>query len=137
MKRSLFFNAMACLAASFSSVCFAQDHATDESNKLTREEWQSRVNATRERLNQQRDELRLEREKQLGPKREELRLDREERIEPKQEALRRDRENRFGAKQEELRRDREKRIEPKRDELRREREKQKDLQGLNWRHTPR
>jgi Skp family chaperone for outer membrane proteins len=114
MKRILFFIAMACLAAGFSSVCFAQ--ATGGSDKLTREEWQSRVNATRERLKQQREELRL---------------DRQERIEPKQEELRRDRENRFGAKQEELRRDREKRIEPKRDELQREREKQKDLRGLN------
>ena len=99
-----------------SSVCLAQDRATGDSNKLTREEWQSRVNASRERLEQRREELRLEREKQLGPK---------------QEELQRDRENRFGAKQQELRLDREKRIESKRDELRREREKQKDLRGLN------
>jgi hypothetical protein len=55
--------AMACVAAGFSSVSFAQDHATDD--KLTREEWQSRVNATRERLKQRRDEMLLERKKQL------------------------------------------------------------------------
>jgi hypothetical protein len=109
MNRSLFFVAMACLAAGFgfSSVCFAQDHATGDSNKLSPEEWQSRVNATRERLEQRREELRLEREKRLGPKREELRLEREKRL---------------GPKQEELRLNREERIEPKRDELRRERE---------------
>ena len=124
MKRSLFFIAMACLAAGFSSVGFAQDPAMDD--KLTREEWQSRVNATRERLKQRREELRLEREKQVGPKREELRLDREEQLGPKQEELRLDREERFGPQQEELRVDREKRIEPKRDELRRERDEQRE-----------
>jgi hypothetical protein len=90
MKRILFFIAMACLAAGFSSVCFAQ--ATGGSDKLTREEWQSRVNATRERLEQRREGLRLEREEQLGPKREELRLDREERLGPKREELRRERD---------------------------------------------
>ena len=120
--------AMACLAAGFSSVCFAQDHATDD--KLTREEWQSRVNAARERLKQRREELRLEREKQVGPKREELRLDREERLGPKQEELSFDRENRLGPKQEELKLDREKRIEPKRDELRRERDEQREQKVL-------
>ena len=55
------------------------------SAKLTREEWQSRVNAARERLKQRREELRLEREKQVGPKREELRLNHEKRVGPKQE----------------------------------------------------
>jgi hypothetical protein len=137
MKRSLFFIAMACLAAGFSSVCFAQDHATVDSNKLTREQWQSRVNATRERLEERREELRVERERRLGPKREELRLDREnrlgqkqeelrldreKRIEPKREELRLERENRLGQKQEELRLDREKRSEPKQEELRLDRE---------------
>jgi hypothetical protein len=102
MKRSLFFIAMACLAAGFSSVCFAQDHATGDSNKLTREEWQSRVNATRERLEQRREELKREREERLAPKREELRLDREKRLGPKQEELRLDREERIEAKREEL-----------------------------------
>lgn len=126
MKRSLFVIAMACLAAGFSCVGFAQDHATDD--KLTREEWQSRVNAARERLKQRREELRLEREKQVGPKREELRQDREEQFGPKQEELRLDRENRLGQKQEELRLDREKRIEPKRDELRRERDEEREQQ---------
>ena len=102
MKRSLFFIAMACLAAGFSNACYAQDHATGDSNKPTREEWQSRVNANLERLEQRREELRLERAKRLGPRQEELRLEREKRL---------------GAK---------------RDELRREREKQKDLRrGLN------
>ena len=109
-------------------VGFAQDHATDD--KLTREEWQSRVNATRERLKQRREELRLEREKQVGPKREELRLDREERLGPKHEELSFDRENRLGPKQEELKLDREKRIEPKRDELRRERDEQREEKGI-------
>ena len=128
MKRSLFVIAMACLAAGFSCVGFAQDHATDD--KLTREEWQSRVNAARERLKQRREELRLEREKQVGPKREELRLDREEQLGPKQEELRLDRKERFGPMQEELRLDREKRIEPKRDELRRERDEQREQKGI-------
>ena len=112
----------------FSCVCFAQDHATDD--KLTREEWQSRVNAARERLKQRREELRLEREKQVGPKREELRLEREERLGPKQEELSLDRENRLGPKQEELKLDREKRIEQKRDELRRERDEQREQKGI-------
>jgi len=113
MKRSLIL--MACLAAGFSSVCFAQDRATGDSNKLTREEWQSGVNATRERLEQRREELRLEREKRIGPKREELQLEREKR---------------FGPKQEELRLDREKRIEPNRDALRRERDEQRERKGF-------
>ena len=126
MKRSLFFVVIACLAAGFSSVCFAQDAATDD--KLTREEWQSCVNPTRERLKQRREELQLEREKQVGPMREELRQDREEQFGPKQEELRLDRENRLGQKQEELRLDREKRIEPKRDELRRERDEEREQQ---------
>jgi hypothetical protein len=115
MKRSLFFIAMACLAVGFSSVCFAQDRATDDS-----------VNATRERLKQRREELRLEREKPLEPKREELRLDREKRLGPKQEELRLDREKRIGPKQEELRLE----IEPKRDELRRERDEQREQKGI-------
>ena len=49
------------------------DHATGDANKLTQEEWQSRVNATRERVEQRREELRLEREKRYGPKPDELR----------------------------------------------------------------
>jgi uncharacterized protein YaiL (DUF2058 family) len=102
MKRSVFLTI--CLAAGLSSVCFAQDHATGDANKLTQEEWQSRVNATRERVEQRREELRLEREKRYGLKQEELRLDRE---------------SRYGPKQEELRLEREKRYEPKPDELRR------------------
>ena len=134
MKRSLFFIAMACLAASFPSVSLAQDPATDD--KMTREEWQSRVNATRERLKQRREELQLEREKQVGPKRKELRQDREEQFGPKQEELRLDREERFGAKQEELKLDREKRIEPKRDELRRERDEQREQKGIVSPPTP-
>jgi hypothetical protein len=128
MKRTLFFVVIAYLAAGFASVCFAQDPATDD--KTTREEWQSRVNATRERLKQRREELQLEREKQVGPKREELRVDREEQFGPKQEELRLDREERFGAKQEELKLDREKRLEPKRDELRRERDEERDQKGI-------
>ncbi len=96
MNRILFFLAMACLAAGPPSLCFAEDHATGGSNKLSREEWQSRVNATRARLEQRREELRLEREKRLGPKREELRLDREKRIKPKPDELRREREHKGG-----------------------------------------
>jgi hypothetical protein len=134
MKRSLFFIAMACLAAGFPSVSLAQDPAADD--KMTREEWQSRVNATRERLKQRREELQLEREKQVGPKRKELRQDREEQFGPKQEELRLDREERFGAKQEELKLDREKRIEPKRDELRRERDEQREQKGIVSPPTP-
>jgi hypothetical protein len=112
MVRGLFFIAIAFLAAGSSSVCLAQDRATDDSSKLTREKWQSRVNTTRERLEQRREELKREREERLAPKREELRLDRERRL---------------GPKQEELRRDREERIEPKRDELKLERDKQKNI----------
>ena len=115
---------------------------TSDPNRQTREEWQSRVNANRERLEQRREELRREREERLAPKREELRLDREKRIEPKQQELKLDRENRPGSKQEELRLDREnqlvpkleelrlkreERIEPKQEELRRERDKQKEI----------
>ncbi|WP_245309473.1 right-handed parallel beta-helix repeat-containing protein [Bradyrhizobium retamae] len=96
MNRSLFFVAMACLAAGFSSVCFAQDRSTGDLNKLSPEEWQSRVNAARERLEKRREELRLEREKRLGPKQEKLKLNREERIEPKRDELRRERENKGG-----------------------------------------
>uniref|UniRef100_UPI0004862FBE hypothetical protein n=1 Tax=Bradyrhizobium sp. WSM1743 TaxID=318996 RepID=UPI0004862FBE len=91
MNRILFFLAMACLTAGLSSLCFAQDHATGGSNKLSREEWQSRINATRERLDQRREELRREREQRL-----ELRLNREGRIEPKRDELRRERENKGG-----------------------------------------
>jgi hypothetical protein len=95
MNRILFFVAMTCLTADLSSVCLAQDHATG-GNKLSRQEWQSRVNATRERLDHRREELRLEREKRPGPKQEELRLNRKERIEPKRDKLRRERENKDG-----------------------------------------
>ena len=87
MKRSVFLTI--CLAAGFSSRCFAQDHATGDANKLTQQEWQSRVNATRERVEQRREELRLEREKRYGLKQEELRLDRENRYGPKPDELRR------------------------------------------------
>jgi hypothetical protein len=128
MKRNLFFIAMACLAVGFSSVCFAQDHATDD--KLTREEGQSTVDATRERLKQRREELRLERDKRIEPKLQELQLDRENRIGPKREELQLDREKRIGPKREELRLDREKRIEPKREELRRERDEQREQKGI-------
>jgi hypothetical protein len=146
MKRSLFVIAMACLAAALPVRSSAHDGVTADPNKQGREQWQSRVNANRERLEQLREELRLEREKRLAPKREELRLDREKRIERKQEELRLDREKRLGTKQEELRLDREKRlgpkqeeikqdrenrIEPKREQLKREIEKQDDLrQGV-------
>jgi hypothetical protein len=127
MVRGLLFVTIAFLAAGSLSVCLAQDSATGDSNNLTREEWQSRVNATRERLEQRRKEMKREREERLAPKREELRLDREKRIEPKQEELRLDRERRLGPKQEELRRDREGRVDPKREELKLERDKQQNI----------
>jgi hypothetical protein len=79
MKRSVFLTI--CLAAGLSSVCFAQDHATGDANKLMQEEWQSRVNAARERVEQRREELRLEREKRYE-------LKQEERLPPATTALR-------------------------------------------------
>ncbi len=87
MSRSLLFVAMVCLAASFSSVCFGQNRATGDSNELSSEEWQSRISATRKRLERWREELRLDREKRLGPKHEELSLNSEKRIEPKRDEL--------------------------------------------------
>jgi hypothetical protein len=117
MKRSFFVIAITCLAAALPVRSFAQDRVTGDANKQTSEQWQSRVNAGRERLKQRREELRREREERLAPKGEELRLDRDERIEPKQ----------FGPKKEELKLDRENRIEPKREELRRERDRQKEI----------
>ncbi|MFC7700491.1 right-handed parallel beta-helix repeat-containing protein [Bradyrhizobium sp. GCM10028915] len=96
MYRSLFFVAITCLAGGVSSVCFAQDHATDYLNKLSPEEWQSRVNATRERLEQRRKELRLDREKRLGANQEKLRLNRDEQIGPTRNDLLRERENKGG-----------------------------------------
>ena len=77
MARGLFVIVIAFLAAGSSSVCIAQDRATGDSGKLTRQEWQSRVNATRERLEQQREKLRLEREKRNEPKRDDLQRGRE------------------------------------------------------------
>jgi hypothetical protein len=130
MKRSLFFIAVACLAAGFSSVCFAQDPPADDSSNLTRDELQSGVDAKRERLEHQREELRLQHEKQIGPRREELQLEREKQFGPKQEELRVDRDERLGPKQEEIRVDREKRIEPKREGLRFERDEQRELKGI-------
>jgi hypothetical protein len=96
MHRVLFFVAVACLAASRSSACLAQDYATGGSNNLSREEWQSLVNTARERLEHRREELRLEREKRLRPMQEELRLNRRDRIEPRRDELRRERENNSG-----------------------------------------
>ncbi len=134
----------ASLAAGIPAACLGQDRADPKA--LARQEWQSRVNENRERLEQRREELRRQRDERLAPKREQLRLDREQRVEPKQEELRldlekrlgakreelrMDRENRFGPKQEEIRQDRENRIEPKREQLKREIEKQNDLrQGV-------
>ena len=98
MRRSFISIAPGLLALAFP--CLAQDRAIG--NPSTREEWQSRYNATRERLEQRREELRREREERLGPKREQSRLDREQRIEPRQEELKRDREKRLGTRQEEI-----------------------------------
>jgi hypothetical protein len=119
--------AVATLVGSVPVACFAQARANSDPIKQGREEWQSRVNENRERLEQRRKELKREREERLGPKREQLRIDREQRIEPKQEELRIDREKRLGPKQEEIKQDRETRIESKREQLKREIEKQDDL----------
>jgi hypothetical protein len=80
MKRTRFVIAMACLASALPVRSSAQDRVTVDPNKQAREQWQSRVNANRERLEQRREEMRLDREKRLAPKREELRLDQEKRI---------------------------------------------------------
>jgi hypothetical protein len=79
-------------------VCLAQDRRISDPNRETREEWKSRVNASRERLDQRREELRREREERLGPKREQLRIDRENRLGLGQEELRLNRENRIRPK---------------------------------------
>jgi hypothetical protein len=116
MRRGLFFIAMVGLITSLPIGSHAQERAPADTAK-GREEWQSRVNASRERLEQRREVLRAEREQQLAPK---------------QGELQRNREIRFGAKQEALRLDRERRVEPKREHLRREREEQKELRrGLD------
>ena len=98
MKRVLFVIATIGLTAGLSIGSYAQERAAADTAK-SREEWQSRVNATRERLERRREELRRERDERLGPKREQLRLDREGRIEPMRDKLRLERE-----KQKDLRR---------------------------------
>ncbi|MDE5452759.1 hypothetical protein GWE18_07730 [Bradyrhizobium sp. CSA112] len=80
MKQIFFFAATVSLTAGFSMGCFAQDRATADTTKMSREEWQARVNASRERLDLMRQERKREREKQIEPRREELRRERNKQI---------------------------------------------------------
>jgi hypothetical protein len=80
MKRSLFFIATVSLTAGLSIGCSAQERATADTTKMTREEWQARVKASRERLDLRRQELTSERNKQIEPRREELRRERNKQI---------------------------------------------------------
>ena len=56
---------------------------------MSREEWQARVNASRERLDLRRQELMRERNKQIDPRREELSRERNKQI----DLLRRERKS--------------------------------------------
>ena len=80
MKQSLFFLATVSLTAGLSIGCYAQERATADTTKISREEWQARVNASRERLDLRRQELMRERNKQIDPRREELTRERNKRI---------------------------------------------------------
>jgi hypothetical protein len=77
MKRSLFFIATVSLTAGLSTGCRAQERATADPS---REEWQARVKASRERLDLRRQELTRERNKQIDPRREELTRERNKKI---------------------------------------------------------
>ena len=65
MKRSLFFIATVSLTAGLSIGCCAQERATADTTKVSREEWQARVKASRERLDLRRQELTRERNKKI------------------------------------------------------------------------
>ena len=80
MKQSLFFIATVSLTAGLSIGCCAQERATADTTKLSREEWQARVKASRERLDLRRQELTRERNKQIEPRREELTRERNKKI---------------------------------------------------------
>lgn len=77
MKQSLFFIATVSLTAGLSIGCCAQERATADPS---REEWQARVKASRERLDLRRQELTRERNKQIEPRREELTRERNKKI---------------------------------------------------------
>jgi hypothetical protein len=81
MKQSLFFIATVSLTAGLSFGCCAQERATADTTRLSREEWQDRVKASRERLDLRRQELTRERNKQIEPRREELTRERDKKIE--------------------------------------------------------
>jgi hypothetical protein len=89
MKQSLFFIATVCLTAGFSIGCFAQERVPADTTKLSREEWQARVKASRERLDLRRQELTRERNKQIEPRREELTRERNK----KRDLMRRERKS--------------------------------------------
>ena len=80
MKRNLFFLATISLTAGLSIGCFAQERTTADTTKMSREEWQARVNASRERLELRRQGLTRERNKQIDPRREELTRERNKQI---------------------------------------------------------
>ena len=80
MKRSFFVIATVSLTAGLSIGCCAQERATADATKMGREEWQARVNASRERLDLRRQELTRERNKQIDPRREELTRERNKQI---------------------------------------------------------
>ena len=101
-------------------------------SNLTREEWQARVNANRERLEERREEMKREREKQLAPKREELRLDREERLGPKREEIKRDRRERIEPKREELERNKQQNMRSGTDDKTDRRDLEQDPAVLTW-----
>ena len=72
MKRSFFFIATVSLTAGLSIGCCAQERVTVDTTQISREEWQAKVKASRERLDLRRQELTRERNKQIDPRREEL-----------------------------------------------------------------
>jgi len=80
MKQSLFFIATVSLTAGLSIGCCAQERATADTTTVSREEWQARVKASRERLDLRRQELTRERNKQIEPRREELTRERNKKI---------------------------------------------------------
>lgn len=54
MQRGLLFIATVSLTAGLSIVCGAQERATADTSRMSREEWQAHVKASRERLDQMR-----------------------------------------------------------------------------------
>lgn len=63
MKQRFIFIATVCMTAGFSFGCCAQERATDDTTQMSREEWQAKVKASRERL----DLLRRKRESIVAP----------------------------------------------------------------------